>query len=439
MSWPDYVRRIPPETYTNILYSAAQLGAVHAAAMATNLRGGWTQGDRKRQRIYAGSGAGSFAPVGGDPQGPGVVRTTNSKVNNYIQDPSLVRLNKRGARWVDQYYDRRPLLHRLIWPRHLVQRTKDLPTMTATGSTALSQIQEVILWDNDTTKAIAMTANALANNDGTPPLNVGGILPVGNQEAVSETDATALLNSAGKIEMAVCNDRMRLRNTSNRNARLRMYEFTCKRSCNPIQTPLQLWTDALTQDAVAAGTVTDAAAVATLTEDGTWQPAMTNMLLPETPFAKPKGYGQYWRKSNEFTVDLKPGKQIVYTTNCEAKRVDLKRLNINIEDHGVTGNLAGVTKVIMFILIGDCITDTGAADASKIGNYGFADTVLQVMQEDQFCTSLVWAQRTKKIFLSRAADGHAAGNYWHGIAQNQQAGTASGVSAGQAGFTANLN
>lgn len=432
MSWPDYVRRIPPETYTNILYSAAQLGATHAAAMA--LRG------TKRTRGDWESIPRNSSEVGSDPQGPGVCRSTNSSFNTYIQDPSILRINKRGSRWNSNFKDKRDLLHRLLWPRHMINRIKDLLPLASTGSTARSKIISNVLYDNDTVKAIAMTANALANNSGAAggTTKTGGIIPGAGQEAVEETITLGMPDTFGTIQIPILNTRFRLRNTSNRNARLRMYEFTCKSSCSAAHLPRTLWAEALVQKAPDSTVYTAAAAVATLTETDGYQVADTTMYLPETPYMKPSGYGTKWRITNTFTADLKPGKQLVYTTSCEARTVQLKRLNVNMADNGIDGNLSGVTKVVMFILIGDVITNNGATIGADAGDFGFSDANISLEQEDQFVTSLVWLQRPKTLYLAQSSQ-RGVGNYYHLTNTVDQGGTASGVSETQAAYAPNLN
>lgn len=398
------------------------VGAAGAAALAMIMAPRGTK--RGADGVVRGS-------VGGDGDGPGRISVTQGYIRNFPTDASMVKAGRKGATWIGKYNDPRKRQDQIIWARHLVVKLQDLTNLAITGSSALSTIFSEPIYNVGHLKVVAMTGEALqTNNGGGTNLGVGSILQGITGQAVDATDAGGNdLNAFATIELPVYNTRYRLRNTSNRDAQVRLYEFTCKRSCNGSLTPVDMWQDALNQQKV---NTTISAAVATAvtdTDPGTWAQANTNMHLTTTPYKVPFGYSEFWTLTNTVKVQLHPGKQLMYNTMCARKSIDLKLLNQYLETNGETGNIAGYTKYILVIVIGDRITHNGASDITKAGDFGFSDTQIAMDKEEQFVTSTVWAVRPKTIYLHNTADSKVAGVYYHGVVTADQGGTASSVQA----------
>lgn len=428
MSWPDYIRLIPTDTYNEMAYA----GAAGAAALAMII------GPRGNKRNRDGSLTGN---VGGPGDGPGRVTVSNGFINNFPSDASIVKCGLKGAGWVNTYNDPRRRQDQLIWPRHLVQKLQDKDPIIVLGTDAKSTVVHEPLYNAEHLKVIAMTGTALhTGNGGGTGQGLGGMQQDATGVAVSKDNLlSADLNAFATMEIPLYNTRFRLRNTSNRDAQLRLFEFTCRRSCNGSVTPIDMWQDALNQQKITSTVSDDVVIAVNAADPGTWDRANTNIHLTTTPYKRPFGYGEFWTLTNEVKIQLHPGKQMLYCTKCARKSIPLKLLNQLIETNGDTGNIAGFTKYLVIIAIGDRITNNGAAVAGDAGDYGFSDCRIAMDKEEQFVTSTVWAVRPKTIYLHNTADGKLTNEYYHHVATANQGGTASGVQAVRPTYTASVN
>ncbi len=390
-------------------------------------------GSDKRNRDGSSKG-----DVGGDAQGPGQCSVEDGTINNYPRDYEVVRINSKGARWIQRYMDTRDLFSRLMWPRNLFQTIQDESAILVVGSAAIATVKEIYSFLGGELLMLPKVGSSIAQ--GTAGVASGlqqGGLAQGQGVAI---DAVSIdPNAETYIETPVLTARHRIRNTSSRAAHIVIYEFLAKGDhCSDYTTtafnPKGLW-EAYgdTQEASSANSLTLASTAITAALPGTWTAANTTN-VSVMPFTKPKGYGANWTLVNTTKAQLKPGKQLIYTYQSDKQRIKIKALQDRVAQNGQTAIIAGYTKVIMIKAIGERTTSTLTPF-----NYGWTSCQLSVDSEKQYVTSIAWAARTKYMFATEAADTARGTAYYNSIPLGQQAGTATGVGDPIAAYTAALN
>lgn len=450
---------ISPQAWRRWTGPGAMLQYTQRAAAATAIAGAWRAyrprntmtdtnpgvGNRvqadilaepmSRKRTRSGNlRAGGWQEVGGDAQGPGQCRTgAGAQISNTPQDASLVKITTHGAKWLMNWKDKRSKIDQMIWPQNLVNYIKDVPAMTFNGESdspgdGLTQkIFSFQEWDMGDIQAMPSVGAALSTSVGTGafadrPGGIMGMISTGSMTQSLVYKAVGVDDAAeGRIMLPHCVSRYRMRNTSMRPARVRIYEFDCARACKFADRVESLWTEWNPQK-IANTTAVGAVVTAMNTATGdTWQSAVHQESSPSKPFARPQGYKPFWKLVNTSHIDLKPGKQVLYTTSMKTKSVNSRRLQQEIVAHGATGYYPGASKIVMIILMGDSVTiNTGT------GVFGYGDTKLALERERQFVSSVLWAYRPKTVQLSIQTE-RGEDNYYHEIATAAQGGTLTGV------------
>lgn len=398
----------------------------------------------KRQRLDAGGmGRGSgvgWAKVGGDPQGAGKCRTgPGFAIFNTPADATLVKITNKHARWLSRWTDKRELLEKMIWPQNLVSFIKDLPPVTFEGEglgtpKVVGQvITSLFPWNAKELRSQPIVGAAVLRSSGSTNVTQGGIMQTatgGSAAGLAIADVAGGkvkdINSTSIIKYPHNVVRYRIRNTSMRPGKLVIYEFQCTTSHEAGggtatgKLPADLWYRAMQNKQVGAGVGSDIILAMTEGTGDTWQISAGNTYKPEKPHSVPHGYGSHWRLENTTNIDLKPGKQLLYTTKMNGKQLSVKNLHEAIDTYADDGNIAGFSKCIMVVMLGDSITTNDGT-----GNFGFGDFKVAMEVEQQFVSSIAWAYRTKSIRLSINAERDL--EYYHSIPTATQGGTLSGV------------
>lgn len=445
MITPDYWRRWTGEramtVYRNRAGAAAAIGAAWGTMAGTgravqNAIQGEAMPSRKRDHHGNLRGGHGWTDVGGDAQGPGQCRTgRTANIWNSPEDASLVRIIKKKAKWLLRWKDKRELIKQILFPQNLISLAKNVDPMVFTGEPAVpgtgvvQEILQLVEWDNGDLSAQPSVGAALSSDATTPPTVAGAPGGVLGMQEIAGLDAGLVYKTSGnkdafadgKIHMPHQVARYRFRNTSMRPAKLRIYEFDCIKACGSDDTPLNMWNNKMPQQVVNGNNIIQVIARMNDATGDTWQGAGENQNNAQKPFSRPQGYHKFWKLSNQSTLDLKPSKQLVYTTKMVRTMITNRGLQEEISNHTATGFYPGCSKVTLVVLMGDSVTKNDGS-----GKFGFSDTKIAVERETQFVSNVLWAYRPKTVRLSIEAE-RGVGNYYNELPTASQGGTLTGV------------